>query len=75
MKRFKCNRLVRALGIVLISGASLYGATITTANASFFPQKMDQACMAEQAGFNLNCTANDVRVSKVDNIQIGRAHV
>ncbi|QYJ95384.1 hypothetical protein [Shewanella spartinae] len=69
MKRFKCNRLVRALGIVLISGASLYGATITTANASFFPQKMDQACMAEQAGFNLNCTANDVRVSKVDNIR------
>ncbi|QYK14487.1 hypothetical protein K0I63_08415 [Shewanella rhizosphaerae] len=69
MKRFKSNRLVRALGIVLISGASLYGATITTANASFFPQKKDQACMAEQAGFNLNCTANDVRVSKVDNIR------
>ena len=69
MKRFKCNRLVRALGIVLISGASLYGATTTTANASFFTQKVDQACMAEQAGFALNCTANDVRVSKVDDIK------
>ncbi|MFV7770594.1 hypothetical protein [Shewanella marisflavi] len=69
MKRFKNNRLIRALGIVLISCATLYGATTTTANASFFPQKMDQACMAEQAGFNLNCTANDVRVSKVDNIR------
>ncbi len=25
----------------------------------------DQACMQEQAGFNLNCTANDVRVSGI----------
>ncbi|MCE9687792.1 hypothetical protein LZP73_16550 [Shewanella sp. AS16] len=70
MKRFNCNRLTRALGVTLISSAFLYGATsLTPANASFFPQKMDQACMAEQAGFNLNCTANDVRVSKVDNIK------
>ncbi|WP_110456650.1 hypothetical protein [Shewanella algidipiscicola] len=68
MKRFKCNRLIKALGICLVSSTILYGAAHTAANASFFPQQMNAACMAEQAGFGLNCTANDVRVSKVDNI-------
>ncbi|MEM0515852.1 hypothetical protein WCN91_10590 [Pseudoalteromonas sp. YIC-827] len=69
MKRFNCKQLVRAMGVALISTASLYGISTTPAHASFFPQQMEEACMAEQAGFNLNCTANDVRVSKVDNIQ------
>ncbi|GGZ43432.1 hypothetical protein C8J23_14018 [Shewanella chilikensis] len=70
MKLFQCNWLIRALGVVLIGGASLYGASsLTPVNASFFPQQFDQACMAEQAGFALNCTANDVRVSKVDNVR------
>jgi hypothetical protein len=69
MKYFNCNRLTRVLGVTLVSSALLYGATgLTPTNASFFPQNMNQACMAEQAGFDLNCTANDVRISKVDNI-------
>ncbi len=68
MKRFNCMQLIRTVCVLLISIASLYGIS-TTANASFFPQQSDQACMAEQAGFDLNCTANDIRVSKVDMIE------
>ncbi|MGL5390719.1 MAG: hypothetical protein ACRDA8_04885 [Shewanella sp.] len=70
MKTFQCSHLLRMVRATLIGGAALTGAlSIAPAQASFFPQKMDQACMAEQAGFALNCTANDVRVSKVNNIK------
>ncbi|WP_105201447.1 hypothetical protein [Pseudoalteromonas sp. T1lg10] len=54
MKRFNCKQLVRALGVALISTASLYGISTTPAHASFFPQQNNEACMAEQAGFALN---------------------
>ncbi len=68
MKQFNCKQLVRGLGVALISTTGLIGLSTTPAHASFFPQQNNSACMAEQAGFGLNCTANDVRVSKVDNI-------
>ncbi|MDF0534285.1 hypothetical protein KDN34_06405 [Shewanella yunxiaonensis] len=69
MKIVKYYQLIRTLGIALFCAAGLYSiGGLTPANASFFPQLTDQACMAEQAGFALNCTANDVRVSKVDHI-------
>ncbi|TVP16017.1 hypothetical protein [Shewanella sp. KCT] len=80
MKRFKSNRLVRALGIALISSASLYGATITTANAGLFPGLEREYCMANaylaEDDKNslpldtLNCTANDVEITAVTNPSI-----
>lgn len=69
MKRLNLNTLNKVLGAALLSSTCLYGTLLTPANASLFPQKVDQACMAERAGFALNCTANDVSVSKVDNIK------
>ncbi|WP_223857955.1 DUF7507 domain-containing protein [Salinimonas profundi] len=68
MKLFNCKQLVRAMGVALVSTAGIYATSTTPAYASFFPQQNNSACMAEQAGFGLNCTANDVRVSKVDNV-------
>ncbi|MGR5262129.1 hypothetical protein ACPV5Q_19435 [Vibrio astriarenae] len=41
---------------------------VPNASAVFKEQTMNQACMAEQAGFALNCTANDIQVSQVTNI-------
>ncbi|MEO2268518.1 hypothetical protein V1358_14510 [Pseudoalteromonas sp. YIC-656] len=69
MKRFNCKKLIRVLGVTLISAATLYGFSTAPVHASFFPQKLEQACMAEQAGFDLNCTAKDIRVTSVDNIR------
>ncbi|WP_198387037.1 hypothetical protein [Shewanella marisflavi] len=77
MKRFKSNRLVRALGIALISSASLYGATTSTANADLFPGLEREYCMANAylaedsrnslPQDSLNCTANDVEITEVTN--------
>ncbi|SDI95869.1 hypothetical protein SAMN04488540_10478 [Ferrimonas sediminum] len=69
MKRHKTNAITRTLGIALVGTAGLYClVSPTTARADFFPQQLNQACMAEAAGFNLNCTANDIQVSQVTNI-------
>ncbi|MCE9687791.1 hypothetical protein LZP73_16545 [Shewanella sp. AS16] len=74
MKRFNCNRLIRALGGALISTAALYAASITPANASFWElTPPDKFCMADAflldgntlSGGTLNCTANDVEITKV----------
>ena len=59
---------------MLIGAASLYGTTTYAAedDATFYPQLgLDESvqCLADYTGFGLNCTANDVRVSKVDNIK------
>lgn len=40
-----------------------------SAVAGFFPQQNGQLCMANAAGFALNCTANDIQVSRVANIK------
>ncbi|QYJ99193.1 hypothetical protein K0J45_08345 [Shewanella alkalitolerans] len=82
MKRFKSNRLVRALGIALISSASLYGigTTPALADSPIWPVPANTAdfCMADEyvqrggsgmkdvIGEALNCTANDVEITKVD---------
>ncbi len=82
MKRFKNNRLIRALGIALISSASLYGINTTPAlaNSPIWPSPANTAdfCMADEyvqrggsgmkniIGEALNCTANDVEITKVD---------
>ncbi|EDP99828.1 hypothetical protein [Shewanella benthica] len=69
MKLFQFSRFIGALGIALISMASLYGVTsLTPANASFFPQLKSHACLAEFSGTHLTCRANDIRVSEVTNV-------
>ncbi|WP_220759385.1 MULTISPECIES: hypothetical protein [unclassified Shewanella] len=58
MKRFKCKRLIKALGIALISSSALYGVTsLTAANAQdpephsgpglIFPNLTKELCMAD----------------------------
>jgi len=70
MKRYKSNRLVRALGVTLISTAGLYGLSSTVPTyADFFPQLTEEPCMGEAAGFGLNCSANDIRVGSVTDIK------
>ncbi|MEI8598214.1 hypothetical protein P4S64_13435 [Vibrio sp. M60_M31a] len=44
-------------------------ANSTPANASFFPQLEEFACLADYSGKKLVCEANDIRVSKVDDIK------
>ncbi|PKG75453.1 hypothetical protein CXF86_07270 [Shewanella sp. GutCb] len=80
MKRFKCKQLIRALGIALISTTSLYGVTsLTTANAGAYDwlalnEPTEKYCMADAylmkdgnklAQDALNCTANDVEITRV----------
>ncbi|WP_237524182.1 hypothetical protein [Shewanella sp. KX20019] len=82
MKRFKCKRLIGALGIALISTTALYGVTsLTPANAGAYdwlnltpPQQAEKFCMADAyllkpgnklAQDKLNCTANDVEITRV----------
>ncbi|MFY8275181.1 hypothetical protein AAEU32_13730 [Pseudoalteromonas sp. SSDWG2] len=68
MKRINCGKFIRILGVTLISAATLYGFSTAPVHASLF-QKPNAACMAQQAGFDLNCTAKDIRVTSVDNIR------
>jgi hypothetical protein len=57
------------LSTILISAASLYGlANSTPANASFWPQIEDFACLADYSEKDLTCAAKDIRVSEVTNI-------
>ncbi len=64
------SRLSKILGIAMLSTAALYGATYSEpANAEFYDLQTGEQCMADAAGFKLNCTANDIQVSKVDNIR------
>ncbi|WP_232775093.1 MULTISPECIES: hypothetical protein [unclassified Shewanella] len=80
MKRFKCKQLIRALGIALVSTTSLYGVTsLTTANAGAYDwlalnEPTEKYCMADAylmkdgnklAQDALNCTANDVEITRV----------
>jgi hypothetical protein len=80
MKRFKCKQLIRALGIALVSTTSLYGVTsLTTANAGAYDwlalsEPTEKFCMADAylmkdgnrlAQDALNCTANDVEITRV----------
>ena len=67
---FQFKRLVRILSITLVCTASLYGVTgLAPANASFFPQLDNKACLAEYSGSHLTCTANDIQVSEVTNVR------
>ncbi|MGS0683303.1 hypothetical protein ACVBIL_19375 [Shewanella sp. 125m-7] len=83
MKRFKCKRLIKALGIALISSTTLYAVTgLSTANAGAYDwlkltpeQNPEKFCMADAylmkagnklAQDSLNCTANDVEITRVD---------
>ncbi|MGS0692542.1 hypothetical protein [Shewanella sp. 30m-9] len=69
MKRFKCKRLIKALGIALVSATTLYGVTsLSTADAGFLPQLKNNVCLAQYSGSHLTCTANDIRVSEVKNV-------
>lgn len=69
MERLIHSRLIRILSIGLMSTAALYGLTKSSpANASFFPQLEEFACLADYSGKNLTCTANDIRVSEVTNV-------
>lgn len=75
MKRCRLNRFIGALAITLISTAGLYGLSGTTpANAGIWPGLTQELCMADaylkKPGNSLpqgalNCTANDVEITKV----------
>ncbi|MCL1058693.1 hypothetical protein L2729_11920 [Shewanella gelidimarina] len=80
MKRFRCKRLIRALGIALISTTALYGVTsLSSANAGAYDwlglgENPEKFCMADayllESGNKLsqgklNCTANDVEITNV----------
>jgi len=65
MKRRTCFPIIALALVAILWG--LMGAT--PANANFFPQQFEQACMAEAAGFALNCSANDIQVGRVFNIR------
>ena len=80
MKRFKCNPLISAFSAALISTVALYGVTsLNAANAGAYDwlgmnEDPTKFCMADaylMKGGNklaqnaLNCTANDVEITKV----------
>ncbi|ABZ77059.1 conserved hypothetical protein [Shewanella halifaxensis HAW-EB4] len=80
MKRIKCKKLIRALGIALISSTTLYGVTsLSTADAAAYDwlgmsEDPTKFCMADAylmkdgnklAQNALNCTANDVEITRV----------
>ncbi|MCG9729448.1 hypothetical protein L1D44_06240 [Shewanella sp. Isolate13] len=80
MKRFKCKRLIGALGIALISSTTLYSVTsLSTADAAAYDwlgmsEDPTKFCMADAylmkdgnklAQDSLNCTANDVEITRV----------
>ncbi|WP_105258731.1 MULTISPECIES: hypothetical protein [unclassified Pseudoalteromonas] len=82
MKRFNCKQLVRALGVALISTASLYGISTTPAHAEevyndgIFGGLDRELCMADAylkvpknslPQDTLGCQANDVEITAVEN--------